>query len=283
MRDSRSALHASEYAIEAAALGGFMLSACAFGVLLEHPSSPVRALIAEPFFRRALMGVAMGLTAIAIVYSPWGQRSGAHMNPSVTLTFWRLGRVPGRDAAGYVTAQIAGGIGGVLVARALLGAAVAHPSVDFVVTRPGAHGPIVAFAAETAITFVLMSVVLLMSNTPSIARWTGVACGLLVALYITLEAPLSGMSMNPARSLGSAAVAGDLGNLWIYLIAPPLGMLAAAEIYLRAFGEHGVFCAKLDHPSDRPCLFCAARAAASLDPSRSHSWEPAATTNSPTT
>src|SRR5947209_10287552 len=77
--------HWPEYLIEAAGLGLFMLSACTFGVLLEHPMSPVSAWIESPMARRALIGIAMGLTAIGIVYSPWGKRSGAHLNPALTL------------------------------------------------------------------------------------------------------------------------------------------------------------------------------------------------------
>ena len=82
-----------EYLIEAWALGTFMVSAGACTMLSEHPSSPVRAAIADADIRRVLIGVCMGLTAIALIYSPWGKRSGAHMNPAVTLTFLRLGKV----------------------------------------------------------------------------------------------------------------------------------------------------------------------------------------------
>ena len=85
--------HWPEYLIEALGLGLFMLSACLFVTLLEHPNSPVRQTVTDPFVRRIPMGLAMGLTAVGLIYSPWGQRSGAHLNPSVTLTFWRLGKV----------------------------------------------------------------------------------------------------------------------------------------------------------------------------------------------
>lgn len=84
--------HWPEYLIEASTLGLFMISACTFCLLLEHPDSLLRQQLEAPLARRVLMGVAMGLTAIAIIYSPWGKRSGAHMNPAVTLTFLRLGK-----------------------------------------------------------------------------------------------------------------------------------------------------------------------------------------------
>jgi aquaporin Z len=206
--------------------------------------------------RRALMGLAMGATAVAIIFSPWGQQSGAHMNPSVTLGFLRLGKVQPWDAAFYVVAQFAGGLAGVLLSRALLGGALEHPAVQYVVTLPGRRGAGVAFLAELAIAFVMMATVLVVSNGP-LARWTGLAAGALVALYITFEAPLSGMSLNPARTLGSAVPAATWTALWVYFVAPPLGMLAAAEAYASARGPQGVFCAKLHHQNDRRCIFCA--------------------------
>src|SRR5262245_57933262 len=145
-------LHWPEYLMEAAALGVFMVSACVFGALLWHPDSPARGLLADGIGRRAVMGLAMGLTAIGIIYSPWGQQSGAHMNPAVTLTFWRLGKVARPDAVFYVLAQFAGGLAGVLLARLVLGSALAHPAVHYVVTRPGPWGVGAAFVAEACIT-----------------------------------------------------------------------------------------------------------------------------------
>src|SRR5262245_30247166 len=160
-------------------------------------SPPVVRALPEPFPRRALMGLAMGLTAILLIRSPWGQRSGAHLNPATTLTFWRLGKVETRDAVGYAVAQVLGGLGGVAAAAAVLGRMVGHPDVNYVATTPGPAGVAAAFGAEVFITFVLMSVVLRVSNTASLARHTPLFVGALVATYITVEAPISGMSMNP--------------------------------------------------------------------------------------
>jgi aquaporin Z len=272
--------HWPEYLMEAAGLGTFMFSACTFGVLLQYPGSTLHAAISDPTLRRVLMGVAMGLTAVTIVYSPWGRRSGAHINPCMTLTFLRLGKVAPADALFYVLAQFVGGATGVYVAAAALGPALADPAVNYVVTSPGDGGLPIAFAAEAAISFVLMLTVLFVSNVPSVARFTGVACGFLVASYIAIEAPASGMSMNPARTFASALAAGQWRALWIYFSAPPLGMLAAAELYLYFFGAEGVFCAKLDHPDDMPCIFCAYRARSVLATGRKRSdtWQATATT-----
>jgi aquaporin Z len=232
-----------------------MMSACAFGTLLSHPESPVVRALPDPLAQRALTGLGMGLTAVALICSPWGQRSGAHLNPATTLAFWRLGKVATADAAGYVVAQVAGGTAGVLAAAVLLGAPIGHRSVNYVVTVPGPAGPAAAFAAELLIAFILMSVVLRVSNSPALARFTPLCAGALVATYIVVEAPLSGMSMNPARSLASAWPAGAWAPLWIYFTAPPLGMLLAAEVYVRQRGIGAVFCAKLHHHNSRRCIF----------------------------
>ena len=264
MRDALKR-HWPEYLIEAACLGSFIISACTFAVILGYPQSPVVRWIASLVERRLLMGCAMGLTAIAIIYSPLGKRSGAHMNPAVTFTFWRLGKVASQDALFYVFAQFAGGIGGVLLVDAVLHAWVSDPAVNYAVTIPGNDGWPAAFAAELLISFVLMFTILMVSNTEKIARYTGLFAASLVAIYITFEAPISGMSMNPARTFGSAFSAHVWTALWIYFIAPPLGMVLAADVYVRLRGARAVICAKLHHQNSQPCIFrCgyAARAAA---------------------
>src|SRR5712692_11163615 len=138
--------HWPEYLIEAACLGTFMISACTFASLLGYPQSPAHMWLMSGIPQRVAMGLAMAFTAIAIIYSPWGKRSGAHMNPSVTLTFWRLGKVAPWDAFFYVLSQFVGGLAGVLIAAAAARQVIAHPSVDYVTTVPGPNGPSVAFA-----------------------------------------------------------------------------------------------------------------------------------------
>jgi aquaporin Z len=248
--------HWPEYLIEASGLGIFMISACSFGSLLEHPDSPVHQALPIPIARRALMGLAMASTAIAIIYSPWGKRSGAHLNPSTTLTFWSLGRISTADAIGYAAAQFIGGALGIGAATIVLGGILANPRVHWVATVPGEYGELVALLIEIGISFVLMTVVLEVSNRPRIARFTGICAGSLVAIYITTVAPLSGMSMNPARSFASALPAGTWSVLWIYFAAPITGMLGAAAIYVWRRGRRGVFCAKLHHQNSERCIFC---------------------------
>jgi aquaporin Z len=247
--------HWPEYLIEAGGLGLFMVSACLFATLLEHPSSPVRQAVMNAMLRRLPMGLAMALTAVAIIYSGWGQRSGAHLNPALTLTFWRLGKVKAWDAIFYVAAQFAGGITGVAVAAAALGLRLAHPAVNYAATVPGAGGVGVAFGAELLMTFVLMTVILIATNRPGLNRFTGVFAGMLVASYIVFEAPVSGMSLNPARTLGSAVHAHVWTALWVYFTAPLMGMLAAAQLYVSTRGLGVVLCAKLHHENLQRCIF----------------------------
>src|SRR5438445_10129641 len=141
------AQHWPEYLMEGAELGIFMISACVFTALMEHPASPVLRLIPDPFMRSVLIGLAMAVTAISIIYSGWGKQSGAHMNPAMTLTFFRLGKMEPWDALFYVIAQFVGGVSGVAIASLLLGMVVAHPTVNYAVTQPGPLGVKVAFAA----------------------------------------------------------------------------------------------------------------------------------------
>jgi aquaporin Z len=252
-----------EYLIEAWALGTFMVSAGAFTVLLDHPDFGVPSLVESAAARRALIGIAMGLTAIALIYSPWGRRSGAHMNPAVTLTFWWLGKVRGRDALWYAAAQFAGGVIGVLVVIAVFGARFAEPPVTFIATLP-ARGTFIAFALELLISCGLMATVLTFSTRARLAPHTGLAAGALVALYIALEAPYSGMSMNPARSFASAAPAGLWSGLWIYFTAPPVGMLAAALVHRRLARAPSSGCAKLRHDPAVRCIHCGHEPAARI-------------------
>ena len=257
--------HWPEYLMEAAGLGLFMISACGFAVLLFHPESPVGVAVENAALRRMLMGLAMGGTAVVLIYSPWGKQSGAHYNPAVTLTFLRLGKVAWLDAVCYVVFQTLGGLAGVLVMSVLLARWIGDPAVNYVVTVPGAQGMLVAWLTEFAISAILMSAVLIVSNTSRIARWTGLFAGILVAANISLVGPLSGMSMNPARTLASALPSGVWTAIWIYFTAPPLAMLLAAQCYLWAQGRRAVFCAKLHHQNSRRCIFCEWRAAQERD------------------
>jgi len=247
--------HWPEYLIEAAGLGAFMLSACVFTILLMHPALPSAQWLVAPVWRRALIGMAMGLTAITLIYSPWGRRSGAHFNPSVTIAFFHLGKITFADTFFYVVAQFAGAVAGVFTSTVFLSPWISDARVNYAITSPGPRGAGVALVSEFTISFSLMTAVLVFSNNKKLARFTGMFAGFLVAAFITLEAPLSGMSMNPARSFGSALPAHVWKGWWIYFTAPPLGMLAATVTYIKLAGAGSVKCAKLNHGANERCIF----------------------------
>lgn len=176
------------------------------------------------------------------------------MNPSVTLAYLTLGKIAPWDAFFYIASQLAGGIAGMQAADILVGMPLRHASVNYVVTMPGPVGLLQAFAAEFAISAILITTVLVVSNS-RFSRWTPFFAGSLVALYILFEAPISGMSMNPARTLGSDFAAHYYPALWMYFTAPPLGMFAAAQLFRAVRGLKAVYCAKLHHDNSAPCIF----------------------------
>src|SRR5271170_5103862 len=155
--------HWPEYLMEAAALGIFMISAGVFTTLLETPASFLHLALPNGDVRRGLIGVAMGATAMGLIYSPWGKRSGAHMNPAVTITFFRLGKIPHWDAVFYIVFQFLGGLAGVMLTALALGKFFTRPPVNYVATVPGPAGIIAAFAGEIFIAFIMMAMILYVS------------------------------------------------------------------------------------------------------------------------
>ena len=241
--------------MEASESACYMFLVCTFATLLLHPISPVSHLIHSGLYRRALMGLLVGSAVVAIVLTPWGKQSGGHFNPVITLTFCRLGKLSFWDMLFYVASQFMGSIIGVGLAAYALRDAPRNPSVHYAVTTPGIFGNVGAFTGELTISSILMTAILVASNSEPLARFTPYFVGALYTTFITFESPLSGMSMNPARTFGSAFRAGYWQSFWIYLLAPTLGMLAGAEMFLWARGGIGPYCAKLDHDNDKRCIF----------------------------
>ena len=239
--------------MDGALLGLFMISACVTVVILEHPGSPVRAALPSPTLRRTFVGLSMGITAAVLIYSPWGKRSGAFMNPAMVLCFVRLGRMSLLDAGGYILAQLLGSAGGVLVAKLCLPGLVSVPAVNYVATTPmGGVWP--AFFAEFCLAFVMLSAVMTLNRSPRLAPYTGACAAFLVALFIRIAAPISGMSINPARSFGSAVWANVWAGFWIYVSAPLLGMLSGVEVQRYLSARHGRLCGKLNHDETIRCF-----------------------------
>lgn len=197
----------------------------------------------------------MGATAILIIRSPMGKRSGAHFNPAITLTYFRLGKIDKWDAGCYVVSHFIGAICGVGISALCLRSRLATPTVDYAVTVPGYGGTGAAFCAEYFMAVLLMLVVLWFSNRPEIAQYTSYLVGVLITFYVFVFAPVSGFSINPARTTGSAVFANVWTAVWLYFVAPLLGMMTSAEIYLRVYGTESVLCAKLHPDPNYPCPF----------------------------
>ncbi|HEX9367737.1 MAG TPA: aquaporin [Vicinamibacterales bacterium] len=225
------------------------VSAVAF---MWGPGSPV-PVVSNGALRRLLTGILFAGGATAVVYSPLGQTSGGHINPAVTLAFWRLGKVPTRDAVIYVVMQFLGALVGAYAA----GVAWGHltTAVQYAATVPGdGYNRAGALAAETAITFLLVFLIFVCVNKPRVAPLTGLLAGSLVALLVMIEAPVTGTSLNPARTLGPAILAGKYTALWVYFAGPIAGALAAAAAFTGQWGRQTV-CAKLYHTEKYPCPF----------------------------
>ena len=167
------------------------------------------------------VSLAFGLVVMTMIYA-LGDVSGAHLNPAVTAGFWIAGRFPGRDVPVYLAGQCAGAAAGSLTV-----AAVFTRAAGLGATVP-AGGPWPSFALEAVLTALLMFVILGVSTGAKEKGITaGIAVGAAVALGALVGGPVSGASMNPARSLGPALVSADFHQLWIYLTAPFLGAAAA--------------------------------------------------------
>ncbi len=173
------------------------------------------------------VAVAFGL-AIAVMIYAFGHVSGAHFNPAVSIAFALGGHLPWPRLAVYAVAQALGATLGALALRVSLG-----QGVDLGVTQPSGSS-IQAFAWEVALTFFLVLVITAVAtDIRAVGEAAALAIGGMVALGSLVGGPVSGASMNPARSLGPALVAGNLDDLWIYLLAPVAGAIAATLVYGR--------------------------------------------------
>lgn len=227
-------LHLRKYLDEALGLGLFMFSAGFFDALVEYPGLPIRHAIASALLRRFLVGLAMGLTALYIFTSRFGKQSGAYINPAVTIIRYQLGDINKTDGFFYIVFQFLGGSLGMWLVYLLFPAWMQHPAINYIVTMPGKAGPAVAFMLEFLVSFLLIATVLLLESKKEVSKLTPYIVAVLITLFITFEAPYSGMSMNPARTFASAIVAGQWNAFWLYCLAPLLGMWAGKWVYVLA-------------------------------------------------
>ncbi len=223
----------SAYGMEAAGLFGFVLVAGLISIFFEHPELPGKQgfIGTQPLLRHFLLGIGIGLYTFAAVRLI-SKRSGAHMNPAVTLAFWMLNKMRGRDVIGYIAAQFAGAAAASFLLKATLYEWFSHPDIHFGATEPQPpHGCSAAVVAELIISFLLMAAILVTASSKRLEKAGPLIIALLLCAFLTFELPYSGMSMNPARSFSGDAAAGAWEHLWIYFAAPVGAMLLAAYLY----------------------------------------------------
>ena len=242
------ARHWRHYLAEAAGLAFFMLGASVITTQLRFKDAWLHGIITDPFAQLATLGLLMSFVVAAIIYNPWGNKSGAHINPAVTLAMWRLGKIDAHDALFYIFSQFAGAVAAVQVAGLLLGRGYTADGTNYVVTQPGAAGASAAFIAEWIISFVLMMVLMWALNDEKREKFAGLMIAVLLGFYLAVEEPYSGMSLNPARSFASAFAAREWQHLWIYFAAPISAMLVAAELFRAITGGAHDLAA---HPQDK--------------------------------
>lgn len=243
--------HWPEYAIEAGFLALFVLAAGVASAWLQATASPAPSDLAT---RRLLAGVATGGVLMALIYSPWGRRSGSHLNPAITLAYLRLGKMGRWDGVFYILAQVVGGLVAVALLRSGAVLPAATPAASLAATL-GPSNPWLAFATQFVLSATAMLLILFTSNHAAWFRWTGVVYGLLIVLIVACVAPLASFGMNVARLL-AVDLSGDLGAAgWFNLLPPLLGMQLAIEVYRLFTGRSQVLCAKLAHNTHGRCIF----------------------------
>jgi aquaporin Z len=223
------------YLVEAAGPLAFLTVSSLASVVFHHPESAVARALGPAWVQRVGIGLALALLVAIMAYSPWGKRSGAHFNPAVTLGFWQLGHIGTADAIWYAVAQFLGALGGGVGMFWLLEPWFGHSEIHYNTTRPieGAYGWALALGAEMLISAALMLALLWALHSARHKQWAGALVGGMLAFFVVVEAPLSGMSLNPARSLGTAVAAGSGPHLWLYFVGPLAAMWGTAELYRR--------------------------------------------------
>lgn len=247
--------HVPEYLAEFFGTAIMMTVGIGAVVLMWSEGSIMRDWIPSDTARRLVTGLMFAGGGTAVVLSPLGQRSGGHLNPAMTLAFWWKGQMSSSDALAYGLAQMLGALLGVYVVAVLGGAAA--QSVQLGITLPGAgFSPFTAFMAELLITFLLVLLILYCVSNPRVAGATPYLAGALIAFLVLVEAPVSGTSLNPARSFAPALFVLDFRHHWIYWLAPAGGAILAVTLFSRLIDtSQRPGCAKLFHTERYRCIF----------------------------
>jgi aquaporin Z len=206
-----------------------VLVGVSFVILDFGQGSPVPALIPSADARRLITGFLFGMTGMFITLSPIGKISGAHINPVVSVAFWAVGKLHPRHALANVIAQCLGGLVGAL--PLLLWGTIGR-SADFGATLVGpGYGAGTAVVGEVVTTSALIGGLFVFISHQRLRRFTPALFPILYSLLVYLEAPISGTSTNPARSLGPMVIAGTWEGWWIYWVGPILGMLLGVGLH----------------------------------------------------
>lgn len=247
---AKAGLHWVEWGCELAGTALLLLGGLSAICLDFGAGSPVAAAVPSHSARLLLTGALFAGSGAVVTVSPLGRRSGAHLNPAVTLAFWLRRHVHAHDLGGYVAGQCVGALAGAGVVRALWGPTAR--SVRLGLTQPGRGlGPVGAAAVEALMTALLVSTILVMVSSPARARWTPLAAWVVITVLVWQGADFTGTSLNPARSLAPAVLTSSYANLWVYLVGPLVGAAAAVGAY-NLVPETETLTAKLYHDPAYP-------------------------------
>jgi MIP family channel proteins len=181
------------------------------------------------------IGLVFGLVIMAMVYAT-GHLSGAHINPAVTIAFVLSRHFPRREAAGYIAAQLVGATAGALLLLAVWPDKPAALGATLPTVATGS-----ALAYEAVLTAILMFVIMAVAtDARAVGAGAAIAIGGAVGLDAIFAGPVTGASMNPARSIGPALASGELGDLWIYVVGPIVGAACGAATYQLVRGGRGL-------------------------------------------
>jgi aquaporin Z len=229
---AESGWHPIEWGCELAGTALLLLGGLSAVCLDFGPHSPVAPVVPSHYWRLLITGLLFATSGSLVTISPIGRRSGAHLNPAVTLAFWCRHHVHRHDLAGYIVSQCLGALLGTALVELLWGSTATSASVSLGVTKPGrgfTAGD--AAALEALMTAVMIGTILFMVSSKRTARWTPLVLIPVIATLVWQGAPYTGTSMNPARSLAPALLLPDLHDLWVYLVGAPLGALLAVGVY----------------------------------------------------
>ncbi|MBV9272417.1 MAG: aquaporin [Verrucomicrobia bacterium] len=250
----RIKLNWSEYFAEAFGTAFNLFVGLSAGVVNFSSDLPVARLIPSNSLRLLLTGLVFAGSGSLFAISPLGKLSGAHINPSVSLAFFARGKMHPEDLAGYLGGQFLGGLAGAWLLVAFWGARAGN--IHNGITAPGAGYPIwFVFFTEFGMTLALVLAIFAFLSAEELMRWTPLMTWFLVAAMVWLAAPVSGTSLNPARSFGPSLVNWFWASQWLYWVAPPTGGLMAALLFHFLRGNRRLLTAKLFHAPDYRCIF----------------------------